>query len=100
PSPCCSPLSLHDALPIFILELTHALDGACHQRPGELLMRQPLAALDGIHEVALDRVALVQGNVVAALDHPCAATLPEQPLRGDGDRKSTRLNSSHVKISY
>src|SRR5436309_10025026 len=22
------------------------------------------------------------------------------PARGDGDRKSTRLNSSHVKISY
>src|SRR5207302_6657155 len=26
--------------------------------------------------------------------------LPDQDAAGEGDRKSTRLNSSHVKISY
>ena len=38
-----------------VLELVHALDGLGHQRPGHLLVGQPLAALDGVHEMALDR---------------------------------------------
>src|SRR5690606_39520957 len=29
-----------------------------------------------------------------------AAEIVDQAAHGDGDRKSTRLNSSHVKISY
>src|SRR5262249_22927755 len=36
----------------FVLELSHALDRLCHQNPGELLVRQPLSALDGVHEMA------------------------------------------------
>jgi hypothetical protein len=31
--------------------------GAGHERPRELLVGQPLAAFDRVHEVALDRVA-------------------------------------------
>src|SRR5690606_41927745 len=86
------PLSLHDALPICpsklvavpgsgttiavfdMVALLHELDGSCSRA---LPANQPLGlALDG-HEVALDALRI---------DH--------------GDRKSTRLNSSHVKISY
>ena len=68
-----------------VLELAHPLDRAGHQRPGELLVRQPFAALDGVHEMALDEVALVQRHVVAALDHAGAAAFAEQPLGRDGD---------------
>src|SRR5436309_8841410 len=38
-------------------------------------------------------------NVFALLPTPCAPPLLRGAGRG-GDRKSTRLNSSHVKISY
>ena len=47
--------------------------------------RQPLAALDRVHEVALDRVAGGERDVVAALDHARAAALAEQALHRDRD---------------
>jgi hypothetical protein len=67
-----------------VLELVDPFDGAVDQRPGEVLVRQPLAALDRVHEVALDRIAGRQRDVVAALDHARAAALAEQALHGDG----------------
>src|SRR5690606_41215880 len=88
---CCSlptappqlyPLSLHDALPIYPAVL--AADG-------ERLARLLQAIADSTKPV----IARVQGaalaggaGLVAAADFVVA------------DRKSTRLNSSHVKISY
>src|SRR5690606_39513931 len=90
PPPAASyPLSLHDALPIL------------RQRP----------AIDGSHPASL-----LDQHRSAAFRCPrtgCARSRP--PTRGcvrtsrrdsrwrlalSGDRKSTRLNSSHVKISY
>ena len=68
-----------------VLELVDALDGAADERPREILVRQPLAALDRVHEVALDRIARRERDVVAALDHPRAAALAEQSLDGDRD---------------
>ena len=68
-----------------VLELVDALDRAGDERPREVLVRQPLAALDRVHEMALDRVAWRQRDVVAALDHPRAAALAEQALDRDGD---------------
>src|SRR5690606_40651926 len=69
------PLSLHDALPIC----------AGRGRPGPY----------GHADVAL-RGAL--GRRAVGVHGPDDA----EPVRtaGDGDRKSTRLNSSHMKISY
>ena len=49
---------------------------------------EPLAALDGVHEVALDRVGRGERDVVAALDHARAAALAEQTLHRDGDRRA------------
>src|SRR5690606_39615530 len=84
-----SPLSLHDALPI-----SHHGDDGC----------QPLQ-----HLVA-DRPEqeAAHGAVPAAADHREARSLGElvddhgREALGHRllDRKSTRLNSSHVKISY
>src|SRR5690606_41708983 len=91
PPSTTSPLSLHDALPIFGLDAdaVRAEHVAAEQRPDDAdEERQP-------GEVADERVRLVRlaveelpalGNLVVDLE--------------DRDRKSTRLNSSHVKISY
>ena len=73
-----------------VLELGDALDRLRHQRPGEFLMRQPLAALDRVHEMALDRVAAMQRDVVAALHHAGAAAFAEQALGRDRDVERRR----------
>src|SRR3974377_1902777 len=62
----------------FVLKLLHSLDRLRHQRPGELLVGQPLAALDRVHEMALDRIPLVQRDVVAALHNARATGFAEQ----------------------
>src|SRR6516225_5074716 len=63
-----------------VFQLAQALDRRRDQRPGELLMRQPFAALDRVHEVPFDRVAGIDRNVVAALHHPRASAFAEEPL--------------------
>src|SRR5690606_41241188 len=78
-------LALHDALPILL------------QTMSPLVMDGPSAKLqlDGTLDLASDRV-----------DMGLLVTLPEARSRVPSscslalDRKSTRLNSSHVKISY
>src|SRR5690242_20994799 len=67
-------LSLHDALPIFP-----------HYRLYRLRLHGGLAA-----------------RRLAAADHDAALDAADRssPDRPDGDRKSTRLNSSHMSISY
>jgi hypothetical protein len=76
-------IAVEEAAPA-VLELEHALGCERDQRPGELLVVQPLAALDRVHEMALDRVARREGDVVAALDHARAAALAEQALDRHG----------------
>src|SRR5690606_34744179 len=68
-----------------VLQLPYTLYRDGHERPGELLVVQPLPAFDGVHEVALDRVLGRQRHVVAALNHARAAALAEQPFDRDGD---------------
>ena len=51
-----------------------------HQRPGELLVVEELAALDGVAEVQRHRVARVEHDVEAALHEPRAAALADQAL--------------------
>src|SRR5690606_39853245 len=80
-------LSLHDALPIF---LRVAVDDVEHDRRARLRIADDLAE----RVVRLDLGAVDRGDDIA---------LDEAGLRGGTvrlDRKSTRLNSSHVKISY
>ena len=68
-----------------VFELVNALDRAGDERPRELLIGEPLAAFDRVHEMTLDRIGRRQRDVVAALDHARAAALAEQPLDGDRD---------------
>src|SRR5690606_39866504 len=92
PSTCgSSPLSLHDALPIFEVEVIGSADTYIDVLPGGVdkgtTLRRVLAWL-----------GRSEHDVVVAGDTLNDLALFETGLRGD--RKSTRLNSSHVKISY
>src|SRR5690606_42110511 len=83
-------LSLHDALPIYLR--------AAKRQKAIREMTDSLAA-------ALVDADLTPDALLAALgDATGAAGVKAGPIGdagdGDEDRKSTRLNSSHVKISY
>src|SRR5690606_40946267 len=94
-APAFSPLSLHDALPIFPARLLGVGEGRrvldlCAAPGGKTLQ---LAAA-GWQVTSLDasdrRLDMLRANLART---GLAATVIQ-------DRKSTRLNSSHVKISY
>src|SRR5690606_40259198 len=83
-------LSLHDALPIFCnsaIDLIVRNDKGGHFKVGALQDEKAKAILKDydIEDDYLDPIILVRGNSV---------------FYKSRDRKSTRLNSSHVKISY
>src|SRR5690606_41288641 len=95
PTPATSTLSLHDALPILDPALVHGGD--------------PVEDLDGRRDrdEERDRAEDRAGeHRLPAREH--VVTPHEEAEQRDGeagesdelDRKSTRLNSSHVKISY
>src|SRR5690606_41434153 len=91
PPPDTHPLSLHDALPIFghLWELAdHLLNVPGIDPVGTALDHLGRAALD------VDVAFLVHVGEIAR-----AQPTVSQHFFG-ADRKSTRLNSSHVKISY
>src|SRR5690606_40058045 len=80
-----STLSLHDALPILDLDLRRL-----HRCPAD-----PQAQQRGLRfrlDLRRARHARLRGPRLGHARQP--------RLDVDGDRKSTRLNSSHVKISY
>src|SRR5690606_41475463 len=89
-------LPLHDALPISPVERRFEVSAgdaplvlelsAPHVARGEA---QVALSIDAPAEVLLDELPVGRGERV---------TIPATP--GPQDRKSTRLNSSHVKISY
>src|SRR5690625_6472237 len=73
-------LSLHDALPIY-----HEVDATAEQRRYlDLLILQAEVAGAGLDPEAQQRLKLINQQLAAQ----------------ERDRKSTRLNSSHVAISY
>src|SRR5205814_9691536 len=80
-------LSLHDALPISLL--VRGTEEYRRARPGEDLISLPTG--DGM---ALTFLNEPEAPVQCALE--IAASLRDRPQ----DRKSTRLNSSHLGISY
>src|SRR5690606_41369859 len=96
PAPRLLPLSLHDALPISQLFVPHPLSSpaASAARSGPRS-----SAVGGRGRRAARRrrgrgsEARRRGGGVERLD-------AQGKLRTGTDRKSTRLNSSHVKISY
>src|SRR5699024_12152926 len=89
-TPAVCPLSLHDALPI---SLIRGLLGLKKPSGGKLLLG------DGLKST---QIGYVPQQDAVQKDSP--ASVYEVTLSGclnaRGDRKSTRLNSSHVSISY
>src|SRR5690625_6968495 len=89
PSSDLSPLSLHDALPISFSIIQPAIRLGCVMN--ERMNRMPARA-----EIITVGTELLLGEIIDTN----AAHL-SRGLAGAGiDRKSTRLNSSHVAISY
>ena len=62
----------------FVLKLMDAGDGGFDQPPRHILMRQPFSALNRVHEMPLNRIAGIEGDVVSALHHPRAAAFPDK----------------------
>src|SRR5690606_41714129 len=86
--------SLHDALPIYRAELiTH--------EQGRARILRPLPSLDRRQVGRTDRLdPLLRDLLRRHTQHPLQRGLPAGARGKAEDRKSTRLNSSHVKISY
>src|SRR5690606_41957376 len=84
--------SLHDALPISLEMDVEALAVGLAEL-GTTEERLHLLANDVVHAVATEREQV--RTSAATRRAPARASEPNQ-----ADRKSTRLNSSHVKISY
>src|SRR5690606_42149275 len=79
-------LSLHDALPIWDRQLDHL---RLERRPVRLHVRGDPERAESWDVIRMDH-----------LDVRDVVPVVAAPVGGDRDRKSTRLNSSHVKISY
>src|SRR5205085_7416526 len=99
PPPCLlSPLSLHDALPISGVARA-AFDQAVVVPDAEPAIKQQLA---DDHDVRAQPEAPHRAPVEPELAARAARRLRHAGglHRAAGDRKSTRLNSSHSQISY
>src|SRR5699024_11565016 len=84
------PLSLHDALPIWI-SLQYICWGSAADHSAKFPSHRILQPTTGVSVHSQPCNALRHNN------HPTQQHPPAVPLL---DRKSTRLNSSHVSISY
>src|SRR5690606_40757214 len=86
------PVSLHDALPIFVADVDAAVPVDLHE------------AVEGNSVADRDAPSDPCANIDRVLKETIAADADirgvDDSRAGSEDRKSTRLNSSHVKISY
>src|SRR5207249_10580778 len=78
-------LSLHDALPIYLVQLCHSPNVEHSVEKSGILIRQAL---------------LRGGDVEVDAEAGAVPDVDEAVFDDWVDRKSTRLNSSHVSISY
>src|SRR5690606_41796064 len=97
PPPATSTLSLHDALPISFLNGRIGLMGTCSGGRHAYLTACSGADVQAVVDCWGGRVVMAPEDLndkypVAPIDLTRNLPCP--------DRKSTRLNSSHVKISY
>src|SRR5690606_40914623 len=91
-------LSLHDALPIWLND-SMKLTAVQREALFPVIQERALAWAIGRAEVhEIDQLNILHATMLAM--QRAVAGLAVQPDRVLVDRKSTRLNSSHVKISY
>src|SRR5690606_39616484 len=87
-------LSLHDALPIWRLDFGHVFFAQ-----GITMLGEPITGNDCFHVIVhtgFNLVDKILGRYHAGFDVFLFVII----AKNTRDRKSTRLNSSHVKISY
>src|SRR5690606_39671006 len=96
PTTYISPLSLHDALPIY--DQPARARPAVPARPLALAMR-PTGRIPDRAPADFPAVC-VMGPTAAGKTELAVRLIEAFPFEIIRDRKSTRLNSSHVKISY
>src|SRR5690606_40356947 len=89
-APCSLPRSLRPSIPLFFCKLPAPTEISSLSLHDAL----PISAFRLLSRRARDRRGLVRGRVRRVDGH--VPVRPSPPR----DRKSTRLNSSHVKISY
>src|SRR5690606_41713769 len=92
PAPGAHPLSLPDALPIYARAAGVNVEGLRYTVPVSTANGQGLAARTRLDSIEVG--GIVRRNLTAFVTEEGALETSLQ------DRKSTRLNSSHVKISY
>src|SRR5207245_9669968 len=98
PTPAIHTLSLHDALPISDQVIVFGGDECSGQRANFVVA--PADAGHVEQAVVFSGVAQDRRNALG-LEEVVAIAVELLPCRtGKGDRKSTRLNSSHGSISY
>src|SRR5690606_39928732 len=100
PPPQTSPLSLHAALPIFCTRCLGISYRGYFQRVDDTLDKALTDFVWRDNEFQIARSCLVVYKRCQYLHVVRPATAHHHGLRQSLDRKSTRLNSSHVKISY
>src|SRR5690606_41555603 len=91
PTPAIYTLSLHDALPIYEITVPEL------RIEGRLQSAVPVAF--HLDDDAYPLFGPRDDRIHVDVGHLCGS-LPEPRSNSNLDRKSTRLNSSHVKISY
>src|SRR5690606_42025586 len=96
--PATSTLSLHDALPICL----HPVLEAGSRHVGRHLGASAEFVDEGLVEPRLVDLQVGIGEQAVTVEPLDVVSLERAPVAPDVDvdRKSTRLNSSHVKISY
>src|SRR5262245_54121821 len=98
PSPALSALSLHDALPIFAAVACLLDEGFADRIAPQL--RQSIANhqnwTESVNKANPLASTSIQANNITVTFYAFGGGV----LAGIGDRKSTRLNSSHLGISY
>src|SRR5690606_40313633 len=93
-------LSLHDALPIYhALERTTHANRPCVHRQQYRIQTPEIGVADRLLLSVDDGLVLYFEGVAAHLAELGIVFWGQLRSGGHGDRKSTRLNSSHVKIS-
>src|SRR5699024_12158447 len=91
-------LSLHDALPIFIA--ANLIHSNHLRRHGADQHHHSLRLWAAVQHIRADPHVVLRHSLMAPSDLRTLVHNPHTMSRPFLDRKSTRLNSSHVSISY
>src|SRR5690606_41203994 len=97
-----SPLSLHDALPISAIKTFNATAGGTNLVDNLTIVNEKLFfSVSRNFDTESDELWISDGTTTGTLPVKAFGWLPpDESTAMKKDRKSTRLNSSHVKISY